>query len=240
MTTDTTTTPAPTGTTQPHPCDVCPLRSTAEDVRRDYCEGCPHVERWCPGCRRHKPQVGWWWGIDMGHIDWMCADCRFAPPDAETLARFPERATHPALEETAARHPRFTTRLELDGPGRRFQAAQALSRAASVLPLDPAGAVLGRMAAALQTADFDGRLEVDVSQVDMLSRLYVARALDAATGSSHTASAVLEPLGRLARSWARWVDEQLPRPPLPPTEAEREERERVAMRRGRERVVGDG
>ncbi len=222
-----------------HPCDVCPTRSTAEDVRFDYCEGCTKVERYCPGCRRYKPQSGWWWGADWGHVDWMCADCRFPPPDAAAAARNPAMAaSHPAPRELIAGRDRFTARLELDDLERRLTVAQALGRSAQLLLGDEAALVLGRMAAELRDAGFAGTLDVDVSDVDVLARQRVTLALHNASYSAQTPQAASEPLARLERDWERWAAGQLPTHRRALSERELRERERAAVRRGRERVIG--
>lgn len=239
--------PPPVIETEPtaaaHSCDVCPLRSTAQDVRFDYCEGptgegCPSIERQCPSCESYRPQSGWWWGMTWGLITWVCADCRFPPLDALAAARNPDlAASHPALRELVRVHPRFAADVDLDDPDRRFAAAGALSRASSPLVGDPAGSVLFRLAAALRARDFAGRVDVDVSDVDLPARQRVTTALHNAAYSLHTPAPVSPPLAGLLRAWERWVDSLLPVRPQPPTQREREDRDRAVVRRSRERRV---
>jgi hypothetical protein len=228
-------------TTAAHPCDVCPLRSTVQDSRFDYCEGCTRVERHCPGCQAYKPQTGWWWGSVWGLLRWVCAGCRFPPPDAETAALHPALASsHPALGDLAAGRDRFAAEVELPDLERRFEAAQALSRSAAVQVQvgDEAGLVVGRMVAALRDPGFAGRVDVDVSDVDVSARQRVTVALHGAAYSQFTPQAASGPLGRLAREWERWVDSQLPARPRAVTELEQQARDRAAVRAARERPVG--
>lgn len=219
-----------------HPCDVCPTRLTAQDQRYDYCEGCPNVERYCQSCQRHRPQVGWWWGMRWGSVSWVCAACRFEPPDVATLLRFPEWESHPALASIAASHGRFAAEVDLGDATRRMEVAAALGRAAQ-RPVDAGAAlVLGRLAAAARDASADG-LAVEAADIGVPSRLRVSPALSAAAGDPHVPVAASEVLGRLGSAWDRWVAGQLPQPPRGMSEAERTARERAAARRGRERVV---
>ena len=223
------------------PCDVCPLRSTAEDGRNDYCEGCTSRLRHCLGCQAFKPQTGWWWGSVWGLLRWVCADCRFPPPDAETAAREPAlAATHPALGDLAAGRDWFTAVVELPDLERRFEAAQALARGAAVQVQvgDEAGLVVGRLVAALRDPGYAGRVDVDVSDVDVSARQRVTVALHNAAYSQLTPQAAAGPLGRLMREWERWVDAQLPVRPRAVTELEQRDRDRAAVRAARERPVG--
>jgi len=217
---------------------VC-ARSTEEDDRFDYCPGCTAYERLCPSCDRFRPQSGWWWGAAHGRIDrWVCPDCRFPPLDAVAAARNPElAATHPALAELVAASPRFTTQVDVTDFDRRYEAAQALSRAAQALGIHGGAQVLYRMAAELRSADIVDTVEVDVSDVDFAGRQRVSRALHNAAYSTHTPQGALPLVSRLARSWELWTDGQLPGRDRPLPEADRAERERAAVRRNRERKV---
>jgi hypothetical protein len=224
-----------------HPCDVCPTRSTAENQTFDYCEGCPRVERECPGCRQYRPQSGWWWGPGayFSATAWVCAGCRYPPLDAQAAVKYPDvAASHPALRDMSAGWDRFAATLELEGVERRFEAAQALSRATSMLPSDEAGLVLGRMAGALRDPGFMGTLDVDVADVDLLSRQRVTVALHTAAYGMHTSSTASGPLARLMRQWESWTDAQLPERTRPLAGRERQAREREHVRRGRERTAG--
>jgi hypothetical protein len=237
-TTDTTTAPASTATEQPHPCDVCPTRSTAESPQYDYCEGCPQTERLCPGCRQYKPQRGWWWGSSRGSVSWMCADCRFPAPTVEQLGYRPELGSHPELSELAAAHPRFTTNLDVDSSEQRSEVARVLVKAGALLPGDAAGVALGRLAAVLRQTDYDGLVSINVADVALPGRWGAAQALSDACRSPDTSATTSEVLARLLRAWEVWTAGQLPSRPQPSSAAEQRARERAAVRRGRERAIG--
>jgi hypothetical protein len=227
--------------------DDCPVRSTAKNAAGGYCEGCPSVERWCRGCHRYRPQTGWWWGmtstpsggVPSGMVGWVCSGCRAPAPSPAELAKYPSRADHPALAAIAAANPVFDTELVLD-PMARAEVVSELSRSRG--PDGPASAVLARMAAQVRADGYDGRLEVDVADVDLVARGVVLTLLHrAAYGSTvHSPGAgAQQPLVGLLRAWETWLDAQYgeERPAPEPTRAERDAAEAASRRRHLERKV---
>jgi hypothetical protein len=94
--------------------------------------------------------------------------------------------------------------------------------------------VLARLAEALRGSD-DAALSVDVVDVDAAARRRVEVLLHATAYAPGTPQRATSPIAALLRAWQAFTADQLPFRPVPVTDARRQERDRLALRHGRER-----
>ncbi|WP_326646404.1 hypothetical protein OG884_17440 [Streptosporangium sp. NBC_01755] len=177
-------------------CDSCPLRSTAENDSRGYCEGCSLVSRYCQSCESNKPQTGWGWGFYWGLLRWLCADCRF-----------------PGEADVTGSHPRFVYRLPVTGDAQRYAMITELNRAAgSAQAVGPASWVLTRMSRQL-VDNPSGDIDIDVSDADLHAREAVSVHLINARNLGD--QRMYQPLTTLYLAWSEFVHDSTPKKESP-------------------------
>lgn len=179
-----------------HPCSRCPMRSTAENSTYGYCENCPSVLRQCKSCWQHKPMVGWGYGFvrQSGLISWLCPDCRVP--------------AEPEVTETA---PTFSCwLLDLgDDPAVRYGAAEGLTVAAVSFQFGGQRAIARLADQVRRTAD--GKIEVDLRDINMEARQAVGEAIHRAYNAQRHQGA-MRVLRSLHIAWQDHLEDSVRRP----------------------------